>query len=211
VLPSQDTSRSPDDEKILKYASDLFRQLGITRPEPDSVVWDDMVDPGLVIVRFGEVRLPRKMMGRLTAADWKPLLASAIIYGDVLSRDKNRGTLIRLVLPLGLGEIPLVFALLQIFRLSRQFDTSGVLLETITIWIVYAFTLLALWIRWYWRSFTYNADRRAAKTIGKDVLLEALAKYRDMISATGYQSKPVHLWPTLSQRIERLQKADRVS
>jgi len=47
VLPSENTSQGPDDEKILKYAVELFRQLGITKPEPDTVVWGDDVSPDL--------------------------------------------------------------------------------------------------------------------------------------------------------------------
>jgi hypothetical protein len=203
---ASDTTQNPDDEKILKYAVELFRQLGITKPEPDSVVWDDAMNPDLVVVKFGEVRLPRSMMGRLTAEDWKPLLASAIIYRYVLSRDKNRGTLTRILLPIGLAEIPLAFTLIQIFRLSSQADTRGLLLTTIILWIAYSSALVALYIRWFWRGLTYVADRRAASTIGRDQLLSAFAKYRDAISTTGYQPKRLHLWPTISQRTEHLQK-----
>ena len=61
MLPSQDTSRSPDDEKILKYTVELFHQLRITKPEPDAVAWDNDMRPDLVVVKFGEVRLPRSM------------------------------------------------------------------------------------------------------------------------------------------------------
>jgi hypothetical protein len=90
VLPSQDASQSSDDEKILKYAVELFRQLGITKPEPDTVVWDDAISSDVVVVKYGEVRLPRTMIGRLTAEDWNPLLASPIIYSYVLLRDPIR-------------------------------------------------------------------------------------------------------------------------
>ena len=205
VLPN-DISQSPDDEKILKYASELFRQLGITKREPDSVVWVRSMYPDIVIVRLGEVRLPRKMMGKLTPEDWKPLLAPAIVYNYVLSGDRNRGPLLRAVLPLGLAEIPLTYALLQIFRLSRQTDTTGLLLATISLWIIYASSMLALFIRWYWRSLSYSANRRAADVVGREVLLAALAKYGQAISATGYPLKHLHLWPTVNQRIQRLQK-----
>jgi hypothetical protein len=54
-----ETAVNPDDEKILNYAVELFDQLGITRPEPDTVVWEDDMHPDLVVVKFGEVRLPR--------------------------------------------------------------------------------------------------------------------------------------------------------
>jgi uncharacterized membrane protein (GlpM family) len=206
VHPSSGSPQTPDDEKILKHASELFRQLGITKREPDSVVWVRSMYPDIVIVRLGKVRLPRKMMGKLTPEDWKPLLAPAIVYNYVLSRDRNRGPLLRAVLPLGLAEIPLVYALLQIFRLSRQTDTTGLLLATIILWIIYASSILALYIRWYWRSLSYSANRRAADVVGREVLLAALAKYGQAISATGYPLKRLHLWPTVNQRIQRLQK-----
>jgi hypothetical protein len=206
VHSSPGSPQTPDDEKILKCAGELFRQLGITKPEPDSVVWVRRMDPDIVIVRLGEVRLPRKMMGKLTPEDWKPLLVPAIVYNYVLSRDRNRGPLLRAVLPLGLAEIPLTYALLQIFRLSKQTDTTGLLLATISLWIIYASSMLALFIRWYWRSLSYSANRRAADVVGREVLLAALAKYGQAISATGYPLKRLHLWPTVNQRIQRLQK-----
>lgn len=203
-----DTSQGPDDEKILKYAVELFHQLGITKPEPDSVVWAEDMGPDLIIVQFGEVRLPRKMMGRLTAEDWRPMLAASILYNYVLSRDKNRTSLIRLVLPAGLGEIPLIFALLAILRLPDHSLSSELLWATVALWAIYSLSLLTLYTKWLWRDLSYAADRRAADTIGKGMLLSALAKYGETISATEYPRKRLHLRPTVSQRVERLQQAN---
>jgi hypothetical protein len=202
-----DTAQNPDDEKILKYAAELFRQLGITKPEPDTVVWDDAMSPDLVVVKLGEMRLPRRMMGKLTAEDWGPLLAPSIVYNYVLSADKNRTSIIRLVLPVGLGEIPLIYALLVILRLPYGDLSNELLTTTVILWAIYSLSLLTLYMKWFWRSLSYTADRRAANTIGKEVLLVALAKYGEKINATGYPRKRLHLWPTVSQRIERLQRS----
>ena len=201
-----DPSSGPDDDKILNHAVEMFRQLGITKPELDSVVWAEDMRPDLVIVQFGEVRLPRRMMGRLTAEDWRPMLAASILYNYVLSRDKNRTSLIRLVLPVGLGEIPLIFALLVILPLPDHRLASELLWATVALWAIYSLSLLTLYTKWLWRDLPYAADRRAADTIRKETLLSALAKYGETISATGYPRKRLHLWPTVSQRIERLQK-----
>jgi hypothetical protein len=205
-LYAPDTSPTPDDENILKYAVELFRQFRVTKPEPDSVVWAEDMVPDLVTVQYGEVRLPRRMMGRLTAEDWRPLLAPSILYNYVLLRDKNRTSLIRLVLPVGLGEIPLIFALLVILRLPDHSLSSELLWATVALWAIYSLSLLTLYTKWLWRDLPYTADRRVADTIGKETLLSALAKYGETISATGYPRKRLHLWPTVSQRIERLQK-----
>jgi len=207
TIPPQSPPKSPDDEKILKYAIELFRELGITKPEPDSVVWADDIGPDLVIVQFGEVKLPRRMMGRLSAEDWRPLLAASILYNYVLLRDKNRTSLIRLVLPVGIGEIPLIFALLVILRLPDRNLSIELLWATVALWAIYTLSLLRIYTKWLWRDLPYTADRRAADAIGKEVLLSALAKYGEAISATGYPRKRLHLWPTISQRIERLQRS----
>src|SRR5260370_5357020 len=196
-------AQSPDDEKILKYAIELFRQLGITKPEPDSVVWADDIGPDLVIVQFGEVRLPRRMMGRLSAEDWRPLLAASILYNYVLLRDKNRTSLIRLVLPVGIGEIPLIFALLVIFRLPDRNLSIELLWATVALWAIYTLLLLRFYTKWLWRVLPYTADRRAADAIGKEVLLLALATYGEAISATAYPRIRVHLCPTVSHTVER--------
>jgi hypothetical protein len=207
VVSVTGASSGPEDEKILRYAVELFHQLGIAKPEPDSVVWADDIGPDLVIVQFGEVRLPRRMMGRLSAEDWRPLLAASILYNYVLLRDKNRTSLIRLVLPVGVGEIPLIFALLVILRLPDRNLSIELLWATVALWAIYTLSLLRFYIKWLWRDLPYTADRHTADTIGKEVLLSALAKYGETISAAGYPRKRVHLWPTVSQRFERLQKA----
>ncbi len=208
TVPSeQDISQNSDDDKILRYVVELFHQLEITKPDPDTVVWDDNMNPDCVIVQLGEVKLPRSMMGRLTAEEWKQLLAPAIIRGYLLLPRQRRDTILRLVLPLGIGEVPLIVALLKILPLRRQDPalSRSLLFATIIIWITYAVLMVALWSRRLWRGLFYTADRQAADKFGREVLPAALAKYGETISATGYPRKRFHLWPTVSQRIERLQ------
>ncbi|OLE70076.1 hypothetical protein AUF78_08315 [archaeon 13_1_20CM_2_51_12] len=185
---ASDTVQNPDDERILKYAGELFHPFGITKPDPDTVVWDDNMDPDRVIVQLGEAKLPRSMMGRLTAEEWKPLLAPAIILGYFLLPRQPRDTILRLVLPLGIGEVPLTVALLKTLP-------------------SYALLMVALWSRRAWRGLFYTADGQAADKLGKEVLLATLTKYGETISVTGYPRKRLHLWPTVSQRIERLQRS----
>ena len=205
MLPDQDSSHTPDDEKILKYAIELLGQLGITKPEPDTVVWDYAVSPDLVVVKYGEVRLPRSMMGRLTAEDWKPLLAPPMIYSYFLLRDPIRDYAMRLFLPLAIGLCAVGFDAIQIIRSSQPDYVRELNLANLVILLLYT-PVIALYLRRRWRSLSYTADRQAADKFGKDVLLAALAKYGETISATGYPRKRLHLWPTVGQRIERLHK-----
>jgi hypothetical protein len=119
VRPPRDSSQSPSDEKILRYAAELFRLLGITKPEPDTVTWDDDIGPDLVVVKFGEARLPGSLTGRLTADDWKPWLAPAIIYNYLLLRDQNRDSTLHLLLPQSPAPILVAFSLIAIIRYTK--------------------------------------------------------------------------------------------
>jgi len=167
------------------------------------------MDPDRVIVQLGEAKLPRSMMGRLTAEEWKPLLAPAIILGYFLLPRQPRDTILRLVLPLGIGEVPLTVALLKTLPLGRQDPALSIslLFATIIIWASYALLMVALWSRRAWRGLFYTADGQAADKLGREVLLATLTKYGETISVTGYPRKRLHLWPTVSQRIERLQRS----
>jgi len=205
VLPSENTSQGPDDEKILKYAIELFRQLGITRSEPDTVSWQDNTDPGQLTVQLGEVKLPRSMMGRLAAEDWKPLLAPPIIYSYFLLRDPIRDYALRLFLPLAIGLCAVGFDVIQIIRSSQPDYVRELNVANLVILLLYI-PVIALYVRRRWRSLSYAADRRAAAIVGKEVLLAALTKYGRTISATGYPLKRMHIWATVGQRIENLQK-----
>jgi hypothetical protein len=205
VLPSENTSQGPDDEKILKYAVELFRQLGITKPEPDTVVWDDDVSPDLVVVKYGEVKLPQSLRGRLTAEDWKPLLAPPIIYDYFLLRDPILDYALRVFLPLAIGFCLVGFNAIQIIRSSQPQYVQELNLANLVILLLYL-PVIVLYVRRRWRSLFYAADRQATEKVEKDVFLAALAEYGKTISATGYPLKRLHLRPTVGQRIEHLQK-----
>jgi len=109
-----------EDNEILRYAQELSREIRPGGSEPDELTWDDGLPLDRVIVRYGEVKLPSGMSGRLMPEDWRPLIASSIIYNQSLYRAQRRGSIVRLVLPLGFGEVPLIFALLQIFRMRSD-------------------------------------------------------------------------------------------
>ncbi len=128
-----------------------------------------------------------------------------MIYSYFLLLDPIRDYAMRLFLPLAIGLCIVGFDAIQIIRSSQLDYVRELNLANLVILLLYI-PVIALYVRRRWRSLSYIADRRAADTIGKEVLLEALAKYGEKISATGYPRKRLHLWPTVSQRIERLRK-----
>src|SRR5438309_3374252 len=192
-----------EDNEILRYAQELSREIRPGRSEPDEVTWDDGLPLDRVIVRYGEVKLPSGMKGRLTPEDWRPLIASSIIYNQSLYRAMRRGSIVRLALPVGIGEIPLIYALLKIFQMRS--DQANIELTLVVAgWTLYACSLLALYIHWLWRSQFYEADQHAAELVGTATLLESLRKCRSIVSTLRVQKKPFSLLPCTNHRIQKM-------
>ena len=197
------------DNEILRYARELSREIRPGGSEPDEVTWDDGLPLDRVIVRYGEVKLPSGMRGRLTPEDWRPLLASSIIYNQSLYRSLRKGSIVRLALPVGIGEVPLIYALLQIFRMRS--DQANIELTLVVAgWTLYACSLLALYIHWLWRSQFYAADQHAAQLVGTATMLESLRKSRDIVSALRVQRKPFSLLPSINHRVQKLDKLQKL-
>src|SRR5439155_2427246 len=194
-----------ENNEILRYAQELSREIRPGRSEPDEVIWDDGLPLDVVIVRYGEVKLPSGMKGRLTPEDWRPLIASSIIYDQSLYRAHRRGSIVRLVLPLGVGEVPLIFALLQIFRMRSDQATIELIL-VLAGWVLFASSVLTLYIHWLWRSLFYAADRHAAEIVGTGTILESLRKTRDVISTVTVPRKRFSPLPGINQRVQSLEK-----
>ena len=109
--------RSPDAQKILEDARSLFRQLGIQKPEPEIVSSADGIPPDFVIVLYGEIILPAQMIGKLTPEEWRPLVASSIIFNYAILRGRNMGALPRIFLPLA-GVVVLILVLARVLDLA---------------------------------------------------------------------------------------------
>ncbi len=193
-----------ENNEILRYAQELSREIRPRGSEPDEVTWDDGLPLDRVIVRYSEVKLPSGMKGRLTPEDWRPLIASSIIYNQSLYRAQRRGSIVRLVLPLGVGEVPLIFALLQIFHMRNEQATIELIL-VIAGWILFASSVLWLHLHWLWRSLFYAADKRAAEIVGTISILQSLRKSRDATSGL-VPGKRFNLLPSLNHRIQKLEK-----
>ncbi len=201
----QDEPPDPEDTKILKHAGNLMRQLGLSKPVPDAVLWVDDAPPDSVLVQFGEIKLPRSMRGKVTAENWRPLLSSSMVYHYLLEPKRIRGSLLRVALPLALGELLLVYVLLRILTPGNA-DLSLDLWVTVSIWIAYTLFLMATYANWGWRILSYAADTRAAELVGKETMLQALTSFRNAQSQEAVSTRQRGIRPSLDQRVKRLQK-----
>ncbi len=194
-----------EDYEILGYARELFRQIQPGKPEPGTVSWDEGMPLDRVVVRYGEVRLPFRLRGRLTAEDWRPLIASSIVYSQSLYKGQRMGSFTRLVLPLAVAEIPLIYALLQILQMGNGLANIELVL-VVALWTLFACSVLAFYIHWLWRSLFYAADKRVAQIAGTATILECMIKTRDAISTLTVPRKRFSLLPGMNQRVQKLEK-----
>src|SRR6266516_1250517 len=194
-----------EDYEILGYAQELFRQIQPGKPEPGTVSWDEGLPLDRVVVRYGEVKLPFRLRGKLTAEDWRPLIASSIVYNQSLYKGQRKGSFTRLVLPLAVADIPLIYALLQILQMRNGLANIELVL-VVALWTLFACSVLAFYIHWLWRGLFYAADKRSAEIVGTATILESLRKSRDVISASMVSRKRFSLLPGMNQRVQKLEK-----
>jgi len=184
-----------------------LQRLGIRKPEPDAVSWVDRMKASDLIVAYGEVKLPRQMKGKLTLEDLKPLIASSMIYYHLMVPKMKREGLTRLILPLGLGEFPLVFGILQFVKIERSDYSILLLLGIIAAWMIFSLTVLRLYMFGYVKGLFFEADFQAASLVGKEALQGSLGKIRDQGLEWKHPLARLGFRPRVNERIERLQTA----
>ncbi len=194
-----------DVDTILEDAGSLFKQLVIQKPEPDAVSAADRLPADFVMVLYGEIILPAQMVGKLTPEEWRPLVASSIIFQYTIIRRRNWGMLPLVVLPLA-GAVALVFVLVRALDPTRS---NGLLEVALTGSVLTATGLLMMPFLNRWsQGGRLRADREAARIVGKDSMLRSLTRVRDLAQELNLQRRVrgYGFAPSLDQRIAKLQR-----
>lgn len=202
--------KSPDTQKILEDARSLFRQLGIRKPEPEIVSSADRMPADLVIVLHGEIILPAQMIGKLTPEEWKPLVASSIIFNYTILRGQNLGAVPRIVLPLA-AVVVLILVLARVLDLagSNGFLETALVGSMITGMVIVVMPLLNR----YSQGGRLKADREAAGIVGRESMLQSLTRVRTLREEWNLArgSRGYGFAPSLNRRIAYLQRESRSS
>ncbi len=194
-----------DVDTILEDAGSLFKQLVIQKPEPDAVSAADRLPADFVMVLYGEIILPAQMVGKLTPEEWRPLVASSIIFQYTIIRRRNWGMLPLVVLPLA-GAVALVLVLVRALDPTRS---NGLLEVALTGSVLTAMGLLMMPFLNRWsQGGRLRADRQAARIVGKDSMLRSLTRVRDLAQELNLQRRVrgYGFAPSLDQRIAKLQR-----
>ncbi len=214
-----DEPQTVEDQNILGIARELCEQLRIAQFKPESLTWvtwlftyrQKMLLPSDHCIFSGsEMTLQKMMRGRLTPEEWKPLIASSLIYE--FSPDVPR----KLYFGRGLRIAPaFILALGPIFLIRLFLPSVNVpALAAIGYFFAVMFTYSTL----FWdvaslrKRLRLKADKNAARLVGKELFLTVLRKVDAMGLVDVVERKAEKLgwtlqrtpYPSITQRIENL-------
>lgn len=193
----------PEDEAILSIIRELSAQFGYYKHNIQTITWRDRIGirrfpPDQILLWPGTLQLSKAAMGRLTPEEWRPLLASTLLF----YKNHNRGFL-KAFLPF-LATIllePLILA--ASFRFVGDAAQSrllnylivGVVILLILIGFVLFLNLL--------KKFYLKMDEQAGQLVGKERLVASLTKLSS-INPGGTALKRGFFRPSIQERIGHL-------
>ena len=147
--------------------------------------------------------MPARMMGKLTVEEWRPLIASSLIYEKKIARSLRGRALSR-------NALPLVLVLAGAFTASILLSMSWI----IFLYIVLVIPVGVLGSRRYSSDIKrarLEADTQASAVAGKDSFLNTIRKIDTMglddvdRLKSGRRGHRIAGLPSISERIENVQ------
>ena len=200
----------PEDQKIVDIARDLCQQLGYNIV-PQTVSWRDrmgirkvppdffLVFPGGIFA--GSILLSKAAMGKLTPEEWKPFIASGLIFYKNRTKENLRGMIPVIVIMLAIFPFALVFSfrfLDNITGVSRIIGELilGIALMGAVVWGLLHFILSQ-------KRLWFKADQQAANRTGKEALTFSLRKLAS-IEPSKSTGRRGFIRPSIDERIDHL-------
>jgi hypothetical protein len=205
---SETKPRSDEDITLLSIIEDICRTLDI-KWVPKRISWIDSYQSGYTrsgpvisdvpsdhpVFREDTLMIAPSMRGRLEPGEWRPILASSLIYYAQFATRKSLGVLARICLVLA----PVLLAFIALL-LTVGPNSPGPYLLLGIIGPVAAIIGGFLWVSSYLRQTWLSADRKASNYVGPQVMLATLEKIQGfkIHEIEGGRSNDK---PSLSQRI----------
>ncbi len=215
ATPHQET----EEEEILKVASDLCQALNVQRFKPMAVSWatwlftyrQKMIFPSDQCTFVEDsIGLQKALKGRLEPNEWKPLLASSLIY-EFSPRIKRklypqRGVRFAIGLLAALGPIAIIRLVSPETRLEIL-PTLGYVLA-----VLFVYSTLFWDISLLRKKLHLSADIAAIELVGRESLFRTLSKLDAMKLSDVEERKLEKLgwsiyhtpFPSITQRLENL-------
>lgn len=193
----------PEDEKILSIIRELCAQLNYYKFNIQTISWLDRmgirrVPPDALLISrpLHILYLSKQAVGQLTPEEWRPILASGLLYYKNLTRG-----MLKAILPTMATSLiaPLVFVLIDVKFLGYA---TGIVFDILIfpVFVVLAFSFLLL--TRLQKKFYFENDDKAAQLVGKEALIASLMKL-DAINA-GTRGKRGFIRPSIQERIQHL-------
>ncbi len=202
------TSSTSDEETIIRYTRDLCQQLGVSELNPQKISWSPL---NRVLVLYNSVRLPRRMMDHLTPDEWKPLIASSIIYEGLVAdarykKFNDKKLVLTHFLPQMLvPTLLLVGAIRLSFGVNEFVYKSILLLGSLAGYMSFELPMMRRFLSVDTKDIQFRADMEATETVEKESFLRVLEK----IDGMGLDKAPLESLLKIStsarQRIQKLQ------
>ncbi len=197
-----------EDRQIIMIVRELRSQLNINRSEvsANTVSWADQfflrrAPPEYIRFWLGDVRLPVVLKGKLSPEEWRPILASALIYFRIITKKTVRYTGEFVILPFMLVGIVSAFTLRSFgFGLGPS-QIAGLSLSLIFTTGFIGILVLGRKIGW----IRLKADQEAARLVGSDQLRKSLEKVDQIVGGAASILMTLRLKPSLKQRIRNLE------
>ena len=190
----------------------LGQQLDITKLNVREVRWSSIVPLGRSAVPipsdwcfflFHAIVMPARMMGKLTPEEWRPLIASSILYQKRLRRSADRRQALYIVFPtfLALLSSAIIVGVLRVYWASL----------IVLLLIIPLLVLGNRRSRPYLKKAMLEADTKASALTGKESFLEVLRKIDIMrqgdaeMSKADERSRRRLALPSLVERVDNLQ------
>lgn len=206
---------SPVDLRILQIVEELRVQLDI-RLAYRKISWQNRISEGRGSrllpsdepeIGLGRIILPQRMQERLDPDDWRPLIASSLVYQIKLSGAKFRHVMKRWVLGVILPLSILATLLVILFWPRSEIGIPGIILAIFIMVAISANYISAP----YLKRVRLQADRVAADMVGRNTFLQVLRKIdklgvEDLVQLERQGALKARFTgrPTMTERIENL-------
>ncbi len=197
-----------EDRQIILIIRELRRQFNLDESDisANTVSWIDRfflrrAPPEYIRFWLGDVRLPVVLKGKLSPQEWRPLLASALLYFRIVGKKTLRYVGEFVILPslvVGIGSALILKAFGFGLGPSQILGLSLYLMLATVFVGFYPLGRRIAWIR-------LKADQEAARLVGRDQLRGSLEKVYQIVGRVASIQTTLRLKPSLPERIRNLE------
>ncbi len=201
----------PEDQRIIEITRELCQQLNWYKFNPQTINWRERMgvrrlplDFFMIVSRgifAGTMQLSKRAMGKLTPEEWRPFIASALIYYKNSNREILRAFLPLMIFMAGVFPVTLALSFRFLSGLGGTSYTIGVLVVNALLFTLLGWGFLHFFSRQ--KKLWFKADDQASQLLGRESVLSSFRKLASIGQLEGTGRKGF-IRPSLDERINHL-------